>query len=523
MQLRLPRSPSRRRVLEAMVEVLGQSAALTDARGRHQWQRELVDSLDGLELESYPTARQDFVQAVKACSTGSGGLETLVEVTNLLAPALSHLLLPLVDEWNATDLYEDRDWSALRDALDFTMPELRQIVAEITKGRLRLPAHSVTVWHAFVWLACLNSDSGGIPPSMVLLERIAARGEGAAAVGEIHAWNLHFAKAWGLSLDLLEISDASGPGDRREDAAYSEDPVTTEPPVIRLFIKIAPDLAPSLSQSARPPRRETRYQLSARVRYAESSGLHEEPGCEPTHVMSRARLPVAVAEMLTRLSERWRSRAEGVALHFFLPVELCSEPVEWWKRNPKLGYSNPLLSKYKEISIHSLERMQNPELHHAWRMRWARWRGQPKRWEIHWCDRGERSVDEHLSLLDARIGKQDEVVAMVLSTSPRAKGGLGAREVYVALDLGVPILVHGRVDRVSQEHFRPLIKDAISTNEGLAKLPTRLGEWKGDSAAGGVNQREADIIRHIGIVWDDPELLLDGGPSAPATFVGGID
>lgn len=504
------------------METLGQSAALTDALGRHQWKRGLADIVDGLELESYPTARQDFAQAVKACGGAPDGLETLVEVTNLLVPALSQLLMPLVDEWNAADLYEERDWSALREALDFTMPELRQIVAEITKGRLSLPSHSVTVWHAFVWLACLNSDSTGLPPSMLLLERIAARGEGAAAVGEIRAWNLHFANEWGISPDLLETAAASGPDDRAGRTAHLREPVTADPPVIRLFIKVAPDLTPALSQSARPPRRETRYRLSARVRYAESAGLCEEPGCEPTDAMSRARLPVAVAELLTRLSERWRSRTEEVALHFFLPIELASEPVERWDRHPKWGHSNPLSNKYREISIHSLERVQNPELHHAWRMRWARWKGQPKLWEIHWCDRGERPVDEYLSLLDAKVGKQDEVMAMALSAAPRTKGGLGAREVRVALDLGVPILIHSRADEVTQDHFRPLVRDAVSTDEGLAKLPARLGEWKGDSAAG-INQYEAGIVIHIGLIWDDPELLLDGGPSAPATFVGGID
>ncbi|ADI03784.1 hypothetical protein SBI_00663 [Streptomyces bingchenggensis BCW-1] len=531
MSERFAENRARRRVLGEMVNVLGDSAALADARGRHQWRRELSEEFGGLELEPYPTAHQEFFEAVRACGDRPGGLATLSEITGFVAPALPHRLLPLVDEWDAADLYRGRDWSALRQALDIGIPELNAIVAEVCGDRFRLPPHCTTAWHAFLHLACRNTPPGGLPPSMVLLEHLALHADLAASVGELYAWNEHFAHEWDLAdgedgLIAMRTGPASG---RTADVlhcgvpgARSMDGLDTEPerPVIRLYVKVAPDLTPVDAKGRKQGRREARYTLAARVRYAESSGLHREPQGEPGELVTRSRIPVAVAELLTRMAELWQSRAEDVVLEFFLPTELLNEPVEWWNRNPQLGYANPILSKYHEIFIHSLERVQRRELHHAWRMRWARWRSRPEQADVHWCDAEGRSTDEHLALLDARIGRRDEVVAMVLSEPPRPRSGLGLRELRLGLDLGVPVLIHHRADSLS-EAFRSVVREGLA-EDGLSKLPERARQWKSDCAAGGIGSQD-DPVRDLSVIWDNPELLLDGGPCAPATFVGGID
>ncbi|UGY94484.1 effector-associated domain 2-containing protein [Streptomyces gobiensis] len=510
-----------------MVEVLGGSAALADPRGRHQWRRELTDALEGLALEPYPTPRQEFIDAIRACGARPGGLELLLEITHFVVPALSHRLRPLLDEWNAADLYGTRDWTALHSALDIGLPELNTMVTEVCGDRIRLPSHCATAWHAFVHLACRNTPPGGLPPSMVLLEHLALHADLASSVGELHAWNDHFAQTWKLTHGhggLLALRAAlatdralggSVGAERR-----AEDNAAPERPVIRLFIKVEPDLTPVEAKGRRRGREETRYRLSSRVRYAESPGLHQEDADEPQGPVPRSRISVAVAELLTRMAELWQSRSEDVVLEFFLPTELLNEPVEWWDRDPRLDYANPLLSKYPEIFTHSLERVQRRELHHAWRLRWARWQSQPDKGDVYWCDPDGRRADEHLALLDARIGKRDEVVAMVLSGPPQPGSGLGLRELRLGLDLGVPVFIHHREDSASQA-FRSLVSEGLN-EDGLVKLPTRARHWKGDSAAGGLDSDE-DPARHLSLVWDDPELLLDGGPCAPATFVGGID
>lgn len=529
MSERFPESRGRRRVLGEMVNVLGASAALADARGRHQWRRELSEALDGLELEPYPTPHQEFFEAVRACGDLPGGLEALLEITGFVAPALIHRLRPLLDEWNAADLYRGRDWSALRQALDVGIPELHAIVAEVCGDRFRLPAHCTTAWHTFLHLACRNTRPGGLPPSMELLERLALHADLASSVGELYAWNDHFAHEWGVvdGDDGLIATRAGLAGGRTGDVLpragrSTVDGLDGEPerPVIKLFVKVAPDLTPVDAKGRRQGRREARYRLAARVRYAESSWLHQEPEGDPRELVTRSRVPVAVAELLTRMAELWQSRSEEVVLEFFLPTELLNEPVEWWNRNPQLGYANPILSKYHEIFIHSLERVQRRELHHAWRMRWARWKSRPGQADVHWCDAEGRSSDEHLALLDAQIGRRDEVVAMVLSEPPRPRSGVGLRELRLGLDLGVPVLIHHREDSAS-ETFRSVVREGLA-EDGLSKLPERTRQWKSDCAAGGIGSRE-DPVRDLSVIWDDPELLLDGGPCAPATFVGGID
>ncbi|MEC4018358.1 VMAP-C domain-containing protein [Streptomyces sp. H27-D2] len=539
-----------------MVEALDESSALADAHGRHQWRRELLDEFEGFELPEYPTRHQEFYEVVRYCCTLEDGLEKLLDVTRAVVPALSHRLRPLLDEWHAVDLYTSGDWEALRGVLDFPLPELNAVVAELTADRVRLPSHCTTVWHAFVHLACRNTAPGCPPPSMALLERLAVRPDAAAAVGEIRAWNDRFAELWGLSQMEIAGLRASGadsvPSAGREtsvaggsapDPSALPDPWAVggatlaeagaddvrpghERPVIRLFIKVAPDLTPTDARARRQGRREARYRISACVKYAESAALHQEAESESEggahELVPRNRLPLAVAELLTRMAQLWQARAENVVLEFFLPSELLNEPVEWWNRDPQLGYDNPLLSKYPQIVLHSLERVQRRDLHHAWRMRWARWKSHPDQGDLHWCDPDGRPADEHLGLLDAKIGKAEEVVGMVLSEPPRGRGGLGLREVRLGLDFGLPILIFHREDSASEE-FRSMVREVLA-DDGLANLPARAQQWKSDSAAaGGIGPRDAAVIKHLNVIWDDPEQLLDGGPCAPATFVGGID
>lgn len=523
--------------------------ALADARGRQQWARELGEEFPGLEIAGLPTPRQEFVEVVRHCSRIEGGLERLADVTEFLAPALAGSLRPLLDEWYATDLYASRDWTALRSGLEFTLPELPFLVAEVSGDRVRMPTYCHTAWHAFVHLAGHNAPVGGLEPSMVLLEHLMLRTEAAAIVGEIRAWNDHFAEAWGrkdgrTGLDALRAELSSqptstagefeasssepvdlpgdsgnpvGPFDRAEDPGHRV-------PVIRMFIKIAPDLRPSDRETARQGRREARYRISSRVRYAESVRLHHED-CDPEEAVPRSRLPLAMAELLSTTAELWQARDENVVLEFFLPAELLTEPVEWWNRDPQLSHSNPLLSKYPWIFAHSLERMQRRDLHHAWRRRWARWKSDPGGGRIHWCDPGGRSAAEHLELLDAQIGKEEGVVCMVLSDSPRTRNALGLRELRVGLDHGVPVMIFER-EHAAPDVFRSMVKELLA-DEGLANLPERARQWKGDAAAGsalhGTGPHDKSVLKNLGMVWDDPQQLLDGDACAPAAFVGGTD
>lgn len=539
MPLRLA-APSelRRQKMRQVAEVLAEAPGLTDARGLQQWRRELSFALGGLQWAALPTPHQEFLEAVHVCGGHPQGLHQLLEATVLVAPPVEHRLAPLVEELQALQFYEDRDWTALRAALSVTLPELDTTVARVTQGRVRLPAYCTTVWHAFVHLSGRTAPPGGVlPPGMVLLEHLSLLSDLASHVGELQAWNDHFAVRWQLAdvqgglrelrNSLTNHSSADIPGVARiEEPASPVPPASAAPvddpvrPVIRLYIKLAPDLAPTQGGGRRQARRRNRYWVSARVKYAESPELHHAQEGEARQPVPRGQVPVAVADLLTRMASLWHNRSEDVVLEFFLPTELLNEPVEWWDRDPSLAYPNPLFSKYPEILVHSLERLQRRDAFQVWRHRWARWKDAADSADnVHWCDREGRAAPDHLRRLDAAIGARKDVVAMVLSEPPAAGNTAGLGEVRVGIDLGIPVFIHHR-DTVS-EQFRSMVRDGL-TEGGLAGFPSHARQWKSDSATREKSSAH-DPAQHLCVVWDDPEHLLGGGAGAPAAFVGGIE
>ena len=546
-----------RGLITAMVKVLEEPVGgLMQDSGRLLWRQLLDEAVEDVPQGTYSVPRQEFVSLVHACAGQQGGLETLAEVTETVAPALVRHLRPLLDEWQAYHVHQGGNWRSLREALQPRLTELAAVVSESTDGRHVLPPYCATPWQAFAHLATLNSPADGLPPAMVLLERLARVPELASAVGEIRAWNDHFAQEWGMldgpdglrslrrNLEAAQrndrvpvgaaVSGASGgsadvpPADG---AGQPARPAEEGPPLIRLYIRVTRDRTPQPGNRRRTPR-PPRYHVSACVKYADSPALQRQPEAEPREPVTRDQLPVTVAELLTKMAVMWHNRSESVALEFFLPLELLTEAVEFWDRDPARGFENPLLSTYR-VSVHSLDRIQRREFHRAWRARWAQWRKNETHWHdgrnleharrvVHACATEPTLGDrEHLSRLDAAVGSDDDVVGMLLCEPPWEQGELGMREVSLALDLGVPVLMYHR-DSVATPAWRAAMWEALA-EDGLAALPRRTQQWKTDAAAGRHSAHDPATIRAMGMIWDDPEHLLDGGPSAPATFVGGTD
>ncbi|MEU1570610.1 hypothetical protein ABZ519_05470 [Streptomyces collinus] len=533
--------------MTALAEPAG---GLMQEGGRRLWRQLMQETVDGLPQETFSVPHQELLSMVHACAGHEGGLEALVEVTGMVAPPLVRQLRPLLEEWRAYHVYAGRDWRSLREALQRLLPELADLTSRSTGGRHVLPSYCATPWQAFVHLADVNTPAGGLPPSMILLEHLAQCPDLAASVGEIRAWNDHFAAEWGLTdgthgLQALRkqmesahrqervpvgVTAGGSYGGEADEipAAPADRHGRTEPdgrPVIRLYIRVAPDRVPQPAGRRRTTR-APRYHVSACVKYADSPALHREPGAEPTESVTRDQLSASVAGLLTKMAVLWHNRSELVALEFFLPLELLTEPVEWWDRDPARGYANPLLSKYR-VTVHSLERVQRREFHRAWRARWTRWREngsnpQHARRVVHECAPEPTLIDrEHLERLDAAVGSDDDVVGMLLCQPPWDPGELGMQEVSLALDLGVPILMYQREDGEASA-LRAAVRQALA-EDGLAGLPWHAQQWKTDIAAGRQSGPSAAAMRSLGMIWDDPEHLLDGGPSAPATFVGGTD
>ncbi|CCK30154.1 hypothetical protein BN159_5775 [Streptomyces davaonensis JCM 4913] len=503
-----------------IVAVLEEPAGgLMDDAARRLWRHRMNKQVDALPQDSYAVPHVEFAGVVGACAE-QDALEPLIDVIRLVAPLLERHLRPLVDEWQAHQFYRGRDWGPLREALQQPLTEpadLADLFASASGGRRRLPAHCTTPWQAFVNLADLNAPAGGTPPSMLFLERLTRCPELATAAASIRAWNAHFAAAWNLS-DPYPSPEAA-PLPAPEDPAK---PPSAEPrPLIRVYICVTPDRAPQR-------RRVPRYHVTVAVKYADSPALHREPEPEPQASVTRDRLNVRVAELLSRVAASWHNRSDPVALDFFLPLELLDEPVEWWNRNPARGFDNPLLNAY-EVTVHSLERVQRQEFHRAWRERHARWKRQQANGGsgsshapggVHVCVLDPPVADPaHLSRLDAVVGYNDDVVAMMLCEVPWKQDTLGGQEVNLALEYGVFVWIYHRADG-SSPAWRVAVREAVN-EVGLAGIPQLAHQWKADAAMDRPGTHDPAVIRSLVVLWDDPEQLLDGGPAAPATFVGG--
>ncbi|WP_073756692.1 VMAP-C domain-containing protein [Streptomyces sp. CB03234] len=524
------------RILRAFVEALEDPAVrLINDSGRDLWRQMVHQHIPGLTAVSFSVPRQEFLSVVNNCAAIDGGMDGLVDATCLVAPALEPVLALLLAEWKARLAFPGPDWTPLRRVLEVPVSELGALVDRATDGLVPLPEHCTTPWEAFVHLADRNSRPGDLMPALAFLEYTAALcPEVASGIGELRAWNDHFARQWHLTGPLTALRTSLSGAPLTESVTHDPHPGRPAPavrPLIRIYVKVEPDRTPQGGVGRRRAARTQRYYVSACVKYTDSSALHRDPHTEPRESVTRSQLPVAVAELLTHMTQLRHSRAENAALELFLPAELLNEPVEWWDRDPSLGFPNSLLSRYREILLHSLERVQRPAFHNAWRARWAHWRTGEGPGLVHECDPETLSDTEHLALLDAKIGRDDDVVGMVLSRPPHRDSELGLREMSLALDLGVPIVVYHRDDPAS-EVFRSMIRETLA-NEGLAGLPERAQQWKSDvavrattTAAGGasaVTDRDVEAIRSMSMIWDDPELLLEGGQSAPATFVGGTE
>ncbi|MFF3356797.1 hypothetical protein ACFYWN_30090 [Streptomyces sp. NPDC002917] len=528
------------RVLRGVIKALEDPAGrLINDSSRDLWRQMIHQHIPGLTPVSFTVTRQEFVSIVYSCATLDDGMDRLVEATCLVTPALEPGLLLLLSEWKARLAFPGPDWEPLRRVLDVPLAEFGSLVDRATDGLAPLPENCSTPWEAFVHLADHNGRPGKLMPAMAFLEHLSHCPEVAAGVGELRSWNDHFAELWDVSdrLAALRTSLRDGTGAQSvgpagaTTASHAGRAGHSGParPLIRIYVKVEPDRTPHGGAGRRPTVRTQRYYVAACVRYTDSNTLHRDPHTEPVESVTRSQLPSAVAGLLTHMAQLRHSRADNAALEIFLPAELLTEPVEWWDRDPSLGFPNALLSRYREILLHSLERVQRPTFHNAWRARWAHWRTGEGQGQMYECAPEGLTDAEHLALLDAKIGRDDEVVGMVLSRPPHRESELGLRELSLALDLGVPIVVYHRADPASAV-FRSIIRESLA-NDGLAHLPRRAQQWKSDvavrpaaaRAVSAVRELDVDAIRSMSMIWDDPEHLLEGGQNAPATFVGGTE
>jgi hypothetical protein len=199
-----------------------------------------------LSLRGQATTRTYVVELVHVCARLPHGLDLLVDELEFLDPLAPEIpeLLRLCDEWQAAGIYADDMWPELRSALrsivlppgDAELDELRRLVGTATGSHIKeLPKHCSTLWHAFTYLAGVDSLPNALPPCVVLLDCVASEISDPVLATKLRSWY----RAWSERRQITDPPDSRSP---RKPLPGTEREVYLDP-----FAKQVPRISPNAS------------------------------------------------------------------------------------------------------------------------------------------------------------------------------------------------------------------------------------------------------------------------------------
>ncbi|MFL6123963.1 MAG: hypothetical protein ACJ73U_30645, partial [Actinophytocola sp.] len=330
------------------------------------------------------------------------------------------------------------------------------------------------LWQAFTHLVDINAGPGGVPPSLVLLDAVAAEVRGDVG-GAMRAWVEQKVRHQGAENALEE---------RRRDMSPS-----TGAPGLHLLLALEHD---GISGD----------------RYVLSSWRQTMPGVWPPakvgiREVDEDYLERAFDEEVVAAERAWADQLAPVTLEVILPRELIHLPVHRWNKEHESGQPQPLCVEYI-IRVRSLERMRSEHWHRVWRKRWRSLNDDPSPMRIYFG--GAEGVTERV---DVALHASDSV-AMVLSAppSPRCPGGAAIDEFTAALRAGMPVLLWH--PDVTPEKLTKLVMQ-LTASGGLIGLP----EQSRISRSASLGSPVQDLARDLVVLWDDPDriVVLGTGPS----------
>jgi hypothetical protein len=483
-------------------ELVDQMCAVTglDApEGRDLLISMLADRLpDFSNVRRHGRTRLDLLEIVRSCLRDPRGLPALLATLYDFAPGSDPLR-------RITELVESSPVLAI-------MPqgELRKIRALLGRAR-HLDAHALlyaaagdltplpdrppaTLPEAFDFLAGANARADGLLPVMALVEHAAAGLDEPAAQRPLAAalrdWNDSQAVALGLAAELQALRSALA----RRTAA--------EPAPACLVVQL------------------TRHGIGSE-RYVLSYWRQMRPGAwQPERgedrMVALSEVESAVEQLIGRAEADW-SRSQGSpALEFVLPLHLLNEPLEWLPMASRSDSATALCLSYP-VAVRSLERMRAKEFHRRWRNRWQRMMDSPGI-ACHWDTSGRRGHDS--VQWNGRLAA-DEGLASVALSAPPLPGPAGSRaSLEAALRAGVPLAVWDRRDGPPGE-FRKRVKELMKGPP--AELPDRVRRLRHEAATAAAAQRHGHPGRHLAVLWDDPNRLVDWAAAPAVVGLGPAD
>lgn len=372
-----------------------------------------------IHIPDYELARDWLIAFVEGCARLDGGVPALVATVRFLRPQspAAHELCCLLDEWDAVDVAlaaPDDTWDRLRAELD-RLPASKAAAAyrQADLGGVA-PPHCRSAWHLLAHAAARPDDPRVLPRWLVFLIHAADLLTAGTAI-RVEQWHRRFAFEHHLTR-LYDQERLAGGGAREE----------AEQDAFCLVIQFEPTLAGTDAVLMK-----SWYQWPDDPRFY-PRGSQE---------IARREIESATDRVLADMERHLTDRAMPVRLEIILPLDLINTQVETWLRRSVIGPSSALVVGYPVV-IRCLERLQRPELHRQWRLRWNRHLTDPPEGRVLIAPGNGSSAFANLS---AHIAANDGATYLILSAPPAGDRAAGQQELRSALVAGLPVVAWHRV------------------------------------------------------------------------------
>lgn len=437
-----------------------------------------------IHVPDYELGRDWLIAFVEGCARLDGGVPALVATVQFLRPQspAAHELSCLLDEWDAVDVA----LAAPDDLWDQLRVELGGLPASRAAGAFRQadlgsepPPQCRSVWHLLTHAAARRDDPQALPRWLVFLIHVHATDLLTAATAiRVEQWHRRFAFEHHLT-GLYDQARLAWGGARE----------ASEQPAFCLLLQFEPALVGTDAVLMK-----SWYQWPDDPRYYPRS---------PRQI-ARSEIESATDQALADMERHLTDRAMPVRLEMILPLNMINTQVETWLRRSLLGPASALVVSYPLV-IRSLERLQRPELHRQWRLRWNRHLTDPPESRAVLAPGNGR---EAITNLPAHIAANDAATYLILSTPPENDRAPGQQELRNALISGLPVVAWHRapVAATDEDELRAVFEKTD---------PTRLPDVVRSINLARLDGRH-ESTRIAALLLDDPTRQPEGTSAFPA-------
>jgi len=474
------RGPDMQRTL---VDAVCRLSFMTAQRDRQSFVRELAAACGDLpEIPDNSSTRIHVIEIVRACLSHPRGLHCLVSTLELFAPE-QRVTIEVVELIRSFDVLETMPRDDRRQILNLLSQvehlDIRALWYAATDGTASVLSVPVrTLGAAFDHLAGLNARADGVPPTLALVEYVAAHLMGSPAP-ELRQWNEVQAERLGLTSELAAL--------RVQAEATS----------------LAPSVPPCLVVQF------AEYGIDSR-RYVMSHWIQHRPGpWQPDRgedqIVTLESAESAVEGLISHAETIWSKRSGRVVVEFVLPTPLLNEAVDWWLTGARSSGGVPLCLDYPVV-VRSLERMRTLNYHRFWRNRWEAMAAAPSL-RAHWM----LSSDD-ISVWNAQLHSDESLSVVVLNEPPASAPGTKATQLWMALLAGIPVVLWDRRERRA-DNFEGVVDELV--DGAPSGLIDRIQKLRKEAAVSVDADNTKHLGRHLAVLWDDPDRLVDVWPYAP--------